>query len=121
MFDAMVAFADVVDELLVSMGERTAPAEGWSMILDGFEAADGWFIVQVGREHEFVSARQLDRASGVDRRRPRFATRAGWREHIDVIREGVGGMGGRQDERRGVPDRWRPRASPPAPCLDADR
>ena len=29
------------------------------MILDGFEAADGWFIVQVGREHEFERLAKL--------------------------------------------------------------
>jgi formyl-CoA transferase len=92
MFDAMVAFADVVVNYW-SMGERPEPGRGLSMVLDGFPAggrdgAGGWFIVQVGREHEFERlARLVGHPEWVDD--PRFATRAGWREHIEVIRAGV--------------------------------
>ncbi len=87
MFDSMVAFADVVSNYW-SMGERPAPAQGLSMILDGFRAADGWFIVQVGREHEFQKlANLVGRAEWIEDER--FATRAGWRTHIDVLRAGV--------------------------------
>jgi formyl-CoA transferase len=87
MFDAMVSFADVVTNWW-SMGERPEPGAGLKMILDGFEAADGWFIVQVGREHEFE---RLARLVGCEEwvTDDRLATRAGWREHIDVIRRGV--------------------------------
>lgn len=87
MFDSMVAFADVVMNWW-SMGERPEPGVGLKMIMDGFEANDGWFIVQCGREHEFerlvvtVGAPELSSD-------PRFATRQGWRDHIDVIREKV--------------------------------
>ena len=94
MFDSMVAFADVVVNYW-SMGERPEPGRGLSMVLDGFPAgggdgAGGWFVVQVGREHEFE---RLARLVGHEEwlTDPRFATRAGWREHIDVIREGVAG------------------------------
>jgi crotonobetainyl-CoA:carnitine CoA-transferase CaiB-like acyl-CoA transferase len=88
MFDSMVAFADVVTNYW-SMGERPAPGAGVSMILDGFPAADGWFIVQVGREHDFARLVELiGRPEWVTD--TRFATRAGWREHIDVIRAAVG-------------------------------
>jgi crotonobetainyl-CoA:carnitine CoA-transferase CaiB-like acyl-CoA transferase len=88
MFDSMVAFADVVTNYW-SMGERPAPGAGLPMILDGFPAADGWFIVQVGREHEFGRlAEVVGRPEWVGDER--FSTRAGWREHIDVIREAVG-------------------------------
>ena len=70
------------------MGERPDPAQGLSMILDGFAASDGWFVVQVGREHEFARLANLVGEPGwVDDER--FATRPGWRTHIDVIREAV--------------------------------
>jgi crotonobetainyl-CoA:carnitine CoA-transferase CaiB-like acyl-CoA transferase len=88
MFDSMVAFADVVVNWW-SMGQRPEPGQGVPMILDGFPAADGWFIVQVGREHEFERlANLVGRPEWL--RDERLATRAGWREHIEVIREGVG-------------------------------
>lgn len=87
MFDSMVAFADVVTNYW-SMGERPEPGQGLKMILDGFRASDGWFIVQVGREHEFERlAALVGQAAWVGDER--FATRAGWREHIGVLREGV--------------------------------
>ncbi len=87
MLDSMVSFADVVVNWW-SMGERPEPGAGLKMILDGFLASDGWFIVQCGREHEFekfvtvIGAAQLATDS-------RFATREGWRKHIDVIRQAV--------------------------------
>lgn len=87
MFDAMVSFADVVVNYW-SMGERPTPGQGLKMILDGFEAGDGWFMIQVGREHEFERLVTLigHPEWATD---PRFTTRAGWREHLDVIRDGV--------------------------------
>lgn len=88
MFDSMVAFADVVANYW-SMGERPEPGQGPKMILDGFPASDGWFIVQVGREHEFERLADLvghPEWLGDER----FVTRAGWREHIGVLRDGVG-------------------------------
>lgn len=87
MFDSMVAFADVVVNWW-SMGERPDPGAGLKMIMDGFQASDGWFIVQCGREHEFerlvskVGAPEL----ATD---PRFASRQGWRDNIDLIRASV--------------------------------
>jgi crotonobetainyl-CoA:carnitine CoA-transferase CaiB-like acyl-CoA transferase len=59
------------------------------MILDGFKASNGWFIVQVGREHEFERLANLIGKSEwlTDER---LATRAGWREHMDdMLRPGV--------------------------------
>ena len=88
MFDAMVSFADVVVNYW-SMGERPEPGQGLKLVLDGFPSGDGWFIIQVGREHEFERlANLVGHADWVTD--ARFATRAGWREHIDVIRAGVG-------------------------------
>lgn len=87
MFDAMVSFADVVVNYW-SMGERPEPGRGMSMILDGFQAGTGWFMIQIGREHEFARlAGLIDKPEWTTD--PRFATRAGWREHIDVIRTAV--------------------------------
>jgi len=83
MFDSMVAMADVMTNFW-SMGERPDPGEGPKMILDSFRAANGWFIVQVGREHEFARLAELIGQPGwvID---PRFATRAGWREHLEPV------------------------------------
>ena len=87
MFDSMVSFADVVVNWW-SMGYRPDPAAGLAMILDGFRADDGWFVVQVGREHEFARLAGLVGEPGwIDD--PRFSTRAGWREHLGVIRAAV--------------------------------
>ena len=92
MFDAMVSFADVVTNYW-SLGERPEPGAGLKMVLDGFPAGGpdgerGWFIIQVGREHEF--ARLADLVGKHDWvADERFVTRAGWRQNIDVIRAGV--------------------------------
>ncbi|MCU1396712.1 MAG: putative acyl-CoA transferase/carnitine dehydratase [Ilumatobacteraceae bacterium] len=87
MFDAMVSFADVVVNYW-SMGERPEPGRGLSMILDGFEAGTGWFMIQIGREHEFARLAELigkpEWTSD-----PRFATRPLWRQNIEHIRAGV--------------------------------
>jgi crotonobetainyl-CoA:carnitine CoA-transferase CaiB-like acyl-CoA transferase len=86
MFDAMVAFTDIVTNAW-SMGQRqTGPG---ALIIDGFQAKDGWFIMQVGREHQFQRLCQL---IGTEEwlTDPRFATRQGWRDHLaDVIRPAV--------------------------------
>jgi crotonobetainyl-CoA:carnitine CoA-transferase CaiB-like acyl-CoA transferase len=53
-----------------------------ALILDGFRARDGWFIIQVGREQHFAKLAELvghpEWTSD-----PRFATRQGWRDHLD--------------------------------------
>jgi crotonobetainyl-CoA:carnitine CoA-transferase CaiB-like acyl-CoA transferase len=87
MFDAMVSFADVVVNYW-SMGERPERGRGLSMILDGFEAGTGWFMIQIGREHEFARLAELiGKPDWV--KDPRLATRPQWRENIAIIREGV--------------------------------
>jgi formyl-CoA transferase len=89
MFDSMVAFADVVVNFW-SMGERAGGAEPPNVILDGFQADGGWFVLQVNREHEFARlANLVGRPEWLDDER--FTTRAGWRKHIDVIRDAVNG------------------------------
>jgi len=92
MFDSMVSFADVVTNFW-SMDVRPEPGTGLPMILDGFEASDGLFIVQCGREHEFARLAELlgKREWTTDER---FSTRAGWRTHIETIRLAVNGWAG---------------------------
>lgn len=88
MFDSMVAMTDLVTNFW-SMGLRPEPGQGLAMILDGFEAADGWFIIQVGREHEFERlATLVGRPDWLTD--DRLSTRAGWRAHMDdLLRPGV--------------------------------
>jgi crotonobetainyl-CoA:carnitine CoA-transferase CaiB-like acyl-CoA transferase len=88
MFDSMVAMTDIVVNFW-SMGAWPKPGQGMAMILDGFEAANGWFIIQVGREHEFERlAKAVGHPEWLDDER--LATRQGWRDHMDdVLRPGV--------------------------------
>jgi len=87
MFDATVAMTDIVTNL-ASLGQdrmRFPPA----YILDTFRAKDGWFVMQLVREHQFPRLAQVvGRPEWADD--PRLATRTGWGEHLDaVIRPGV--------------------------------
>jgi crotonobetainyl-CoA:carnitine CoA-transferase CaiB-like acyl-CoA transferase len=81
MLDAMVAMTDIVTNFwsLGLRGGETAP-----LIMDGFRASDGWFIIQVGREPQFAALAELvDQPSWIDD--PRFADRQGWVDHLDDI------------------------------------
>jgi crotonobetainyl-CoA:carnitine CoA-transferase CaiB-like acyl-CoA transferase len=87
MLDSMVAFADVVVNYW-SMHERPPAGEGVSMIMDGFQAGPGWFVISASRESDFAKLAVLvGCAHWLDD--PRLATPAGWRKHIEVIRAGV--------------------------------
>ena len=88
MFDAMVSMTDLVTNFW-SLGLRPAPGQGLAMVLDGFEASNGWFIIQVGREHEFERlANLVGKPEWLTDER--LSTRAGWREHMDdILRPGV--------------------------------
>ncbi|HVX18519.1 MAG TPA: CoA transferase [Acidimicrobiales bacterium] len=88
MYDAMVSMTDLVTNFW-SMGLRPQPGRHLPLIMDGFRADDGWFIVQVGREHQFeLLARTVGCPEWLDD--PRFATRQGWADHLDdVIRPAV--------------------------------
>jgi crotonobetainyl-CoA:carnitine CoA-transferase CaiB-like acyl-CoA transferase len=87
MYDAMVAMADLVVNFW-SMGLRPGGL-GPLLIMDGFRARDGWFIVQVGREHQFERlAKIVGHPEWLEDER--FATREGWRVHLeDVIRPAI--------------------------------
>ena len=59
------------------------------IILTSFRADDGWFLLQVGREHQFERlARVVGHPEWLED--PRLATRAGWSAHVDdVIRPAI--------------------------------
>ena len=85
MLDSMIAMTDVITNFY-SLGVRENPLEG---IMTGCRAKDGWFAVQVVREHQFEKLADLVGEPGwvTD---PRFSTRAGWAQHLeDVVRPAV--------------------------------
>jgi crotonobetainyl-CoA:carnitine CoA-transferase CaiB-like acyl-CoA transferase len=81
MLDSVVAMTDIITNFW-SMGAsaRTVGA----LILRGFRAKDGWFILQVGRENHF---RRLAELTGHPewQEDPRLATRQGWVDHMDDV------------------------------------
>jgi len=80
MLDSMVAMADLVMNFW-SLGLRNG--EVGPVIMSGFEADDGWFILQVGREHQFETlARLVGRADWLED--PRFADRQGWVDALET-------------------------------------
>lgn len=86
MFDAIIAMTDIVTNFW-SMGLRGGDVG--PLILNGFRAKDGWFVLQVGREPAFAQLVEVighpEWASD-----PRFATRQGWVDHLeDVLRPAV--------------------------------
>jgi formyl-CoA transferase len=87
MLDSMVAFGDIVPNFW-SMGlkEQGKPP---ALILHGFRAADGFFVMQVGREHQFARLAELIGCpEWLDD--PRLKDRTGWVEHLDdVVRPAV--------------------------------
>ena len=68
MYDTAVAMTDIVMNL-ASLGQPKQPFPK-HFILDTFRAADGWFVMQLVREHQFAPLAQVDRAARVDRRSP---------------------------------------------------
>lgn len=88
MLDAMVAMTDIVTNLW-SMGLRDGQLG--PLLMHGFRARDGWFIVQVGREHQFARlVEAIGHPEWADD--PRFATRQGWVDHLeDVLRPAIEG------------------------------
>jgi crotonobetainyl-CoA:carnitine CoA-transferase CaiB-like acyl-CoA transferase len=87
MFDAMVAMTDIVTSM-GSLGiERLG--EQKNLICDPFRAQDGWFVVQIGREHHMQKLAELvGRPDFLTDER--LATRRGWAEHVDdILRPGI--------------------------------
>ena len=78
MFDAMVAFGDMVPNYW-SLG--TDPRVPTAIINDGFPIDSGELVIQIGREHQFERLCHLiGRPEWLDDER--FSTRDGWREHL---------------------------------------
>ncbi len=88
MLDSMVAITDLVTNFW-SMGLRNG--ELGPLIMHGFRASDGWFILQVGRQHQFAALAELiGYPEWVDDER--FATRQGWIDRLeDVLRPAIEG------------------------------
>ena len=88
MLDSVVAMTDIVTNFW-SMGLRDG-ATG-PLIMHGFQADDGWFVLQVGREEQFARlAEAVGHPEWVDDER--LATRQGWIDHLDdVLRPGIEG------------------------------
>lgn len=85
MLDSMLAMTDVITNFW-SLGVRENALEG---IMTGFRASDGWFAVQVVREHQFDKLVELvGRPEWLTDER--LSTRRGWADHLDeVIRPAV--------------------------------
>ena len=79
MLDAVVSMTDVVSNLW-SLGQH--PDEPMPLILDAFQAEDGYLNMQVVREHQFAALVDLiGKPEWKDD--PRFAERSGWAEHLE--------------------------------------
>ena len=86
MFDSVIAMTDIVANFW-SMGLKNG--DTGPVINHGFRAGDGWFVVQVGREHHFERLAEIvgrpEWASD-----PRLADRQGWMDHLeDVLRPAI--------------------------------
>jgi formyl-CoA transferase len=88
MLDSVIAMTDIVTNFW-SMGLRGGNLG--PLIMHGFRASDGWFVMQVGREHQFAKLVELvgHPEWAADER---FATRQGWIDHLEpVLRPAVEG------------------------------
>jgi crotonobetainyl-CoA:carnitine CoA-transferase CaiB-like acyl-CoA transferase len=88
MLDSVIAMTDIVTNYW-SMG--VDKGDSGAVINHGFRAADGWFVMQVAREHHFARlADVIGHPEWVADER--FANRQGWVKHLeDVIRPAVEG------------------------------
>lgn len=80
MLDSMLSMTDVVTNLW-SLGERPDTRSG---LMSSFRASDGWFAMQVVREHQFEALATLVGAPEwlTDER---LSTRVGWGRHTDDV------------------------------------
>jgi len=87
MLDATVAMTDIVTNF-ASLGLPRQPYPP-PYILDTFRASDGWFVMQLVREHQFERlAETVGHPEWV--KDSRLAERTGWGEHLeDLIRPGI--------------------------------
>lgn len=86
MYDALISMADIVAEYW-SMGMRDNAA--LPLIMDGFRASDGWFVIQAGRPFQFHRLADLI-GKPEWKTDERLQTPPQWREHMEtLIRPGV--------------------------------
>jgi crotonobetainyl-CoA:carnitine CoA-transferase CaiB-like acyl-CoA transferase len=79
MLDSVLAMTDIVTNFW-SMGLRGGDVG--PLLIHGFRARDGWFVLQVGREPQFRALVALvGHADWADD--PRFAERQGWIDHLE--------------------------------------
>ena len=85
MFDAMVAFGDMVPNYWSLGADPRVPTP---IINDGFPIDSGELVMQIGREHQFERLCHLiGRPEWLEDEG--FSTRDGWRENLDEIRAAV--------------------------------
>ncbi len=87
MLDATIAMTDIVTNFY-SMGIPDEASSGVG-IVETFAAGQGHFVLQIVREHHFVQVAEL---TGNEHwlSDERFATRAGWQEHLEAeLRVGI--------------------------------
>jgi crotonobetainyl-CoA:carnitine CoA-transferase CaiB-like acyl-CoA transferase len=87
MYDATVAMTDIVPNFY-SLGWERQPSPA-PYLIASFKAEDGWFVMQMVREHQFAAlADLLGRPEW--KTDARFAERTGWDVHLDgVIRPAI--------------------------------
>ncbi len=87
MLDATMAMTDIVANFY-SMGIPDEAASGVG-IVETFQAAEGHFVMQIVREHQFEKLAEITGNSGwCDDER--LTSRAGWQEHFEtILRPGI--------------------------------
>ncbi len=87
MLDATMAMTDIVANFY-SMGIPDEAASGVG-IVETFQAAEGHFVMQIVREHQFERVAEITGNEGWCNDE-RFASRAGWQEHFEtILRPGI--------------------------------
>jgi crotonobetainyl-CoA:carnitine CoA-transferase CaiB-like acyl-CoA transferase len=88
MLDAMMSIMDMV-AFGPSIGVHDQSLKAWPGILQSFDASDGLFVLQVGREHQFENlAKLIGQEQWLEDER--FSTREGWAANLEgVIRPAV--------------------------------
>jgi len=88
MLDAMIAIMDMV-AFGPSIGVHDQSIKAWPGIIQSFQATDGLFVLQVGREHQFERFAELI-GQPEWLQDERFATREGWAANLEgVVRPAV--------------------------------
>jgi len=81
MVDSVVSMTDTVTNFW-SMGIPREPDPA-PFVIESFQAHDGWFVLQIGRRHEFERlANAINRPDWLDD--SRFEPRTGWHEHLET-------------------------------------